>query len=138
MVLWKIMNEGIYIESYKFWDVVSLWGKEILEHDVLVAKKLANGVIKQGLRMQSKNPEWMNSKNELLSYPYIGYTVIESEGPIISKAVALAHLINITEETEEPSKIILNDKAVLKSDFKKWLVRTGQSFPEFWYGKSGI
>jgi hypothetical protein len=138
MVPWKIMNEGIYIESYKFWDVVSLWGRETLEHDVLVARKLANGVIKQGLRMQSKNPEWMDSKDELLSYPYIGYTVIESEGPIILKAVALAHLINITEEKEEPSKIILNDEAVLKSDFKKWLVRTGQSFPEFWYGKSGI
>ncbi len=47
------MNEGIYVESYKFWDVVSLWGRETLEHDVLVAKKLANGVIKQGLWMQS-------------------------------------------------------------------------------------
>ncbi len=80
----------------------------------------------------------MDSKDDLLSYPYIGYTVIESEGPIILKAAILAHLINVAEENEEPSKIILTDEAALKSDFKKWLVRTGQSFPKFWYGKSGI
>lgn len=132
------MNKNIYIESYKFWDVVSLWGRETLEHDVLVARKLANGVIKQGLRFQSKNPKWMDSKAELLSYPYVGFTVIESEGPIILKAKTLAHLINIVEVKEEPSKNILIDEAVLKTDFKKWLVRTGQSFPQFWYGENAI
>jgi hypothetical protein len=132
------MNEEIYVESYKFWDVVNLWGRETLEHDVMVARRLANGVIKQGLRLQSKNPKWMDSNDELLSYPYIGYTVIESEGPIILKAVTLAHLINIAEEKEDPSKIILSDEAVLKSDFTNWLVRTGQSFPKFWYGEGGI
>jgi hypothetical protein len=132
------MNEGRYVESYKFWDVVSLWGRESLEHDVLVARKLANGVVKQGLRFQSKNPMWMDSRDELLSYPYVGYTVIESEGPIILKAATLAHLINVAEEKEDPSKIILTDEAVLKSDFKKWLVRTGQGFPKFWYGEEAV
>jgi hypothetical protein len=132
------MNEGIHVESYKFWDVVKLWGRETLEHDVLVARRLANGIIKQGLRFQSKNPKWMDSKDELLAYPYIGYTVIESEGPIILKAVVLAHLINVAEEKTDPSKIILTDEAVLKSDFSNWLIRTGQSFPKFWYVEGAI
>jgi hypothetical protein len=132
------MNEGTKVESYKFWDVVKLWGRETLEHDVLIARRLANGVIKQGLRFQSKNPKWMNPEDELLSYPYIGYTVIQSEGPIILKAATLAHLINIAEEKEDPSEFILSDESVQKSDFTNWLMRTGQSFPKFWYGKGYI
>ena len=128
------MDINTQIESYKFWDIVKLWGRESLEHDVVIARKLAKGVVKNGLRFQSTNPKWLNSNEELLSYPFIGYTVISTEGPIIIKAEVLAHLINVAEEKSDPSKLVLKDEIVLKNDFKKWLVRTGQSFPKFWYG----
>jgi len=128
------MNINTQIESYKFWDIVKLWGRETLEHDVIIARKLAKGIIKDGLRFQSSNPKWLNPEEELLSYPYVGYTAIATEGPIIIKADVLTHLMNIAEEKADPSKLILKDETVLKSDFKKWLVRTGQSFPDFWYG----
>jgi len=128
------MNINTQVESYKFWDIVKLWGRETLEHDVIIARKLAKGIIKDGLRFQSSNPKWLNPEEELLSYPYVGYTAIAVEGPIIIKADVLAHLMNIAEEKADPSKLILKDETVLKSDFKKWLVRTGQSFPDFWYG----
>ncbi|MCK5684256.1 hypothetical protein KAJ27_09040 [bacterium] len=128
------MDINTQVESYKFWDIVKLWGRETLEHDVIIARKLAQGVIKKGLRFQSTNPKWLNSTEELLSYPYIGYTSIATEGPIIVKAGVLAHLINVAEETADPSELVLKDEVVLKNDFKKWLVRTGQAFPKFWYG----
>ena len=131
------MDIETQVESYKFWDIVSLWGRESLEHDVIIARKLAKGIIETGLRFQSTNPKWLNSTEELLSYPYIGYTSIAKEGPIIIKAQVLAHLINVAEEKEDPSKRILTDEAVMKNDFKKWLVRTGQAFPEFWYSSKG-
>ncbi len=127
------MEINTQVESYKFWDIVKLWGRETLEHDVIIARKLAQGVIKKGLKFQSTNPKWLNSTEELLSYPYIGYTSIATEGPIIIKAGVLAHLINVAEETAEPSELVLQDEVVLKNDFKKWLVRTGQAFPKFWY-----
>ncbi len=128
------MDTKTKVESYKFWDIVKLWGRETLEHDVIIARKLAQGIIKKGLRFQSTNPKWLNSTEELLRYPFIGYTSIAAEGPIIIKAQVLAHLINVAEEKADPSKLILKDEVVLKSDFKQWLVRTGQDFPTFWYG----
>lgn len=112
------MDIKTQVESYKFWDVVSLWGRETLEHDVIVARKLAKGVIKTGLRFQSANPKWLKSNEELLSYPYIGYTSIPKEGPIIIKAEVLAHLINVAEEKVDPSEQILKDEVVLKNDLK--------------------
>ena len=129
------MDINTQVESYKFWDIVKLWGRETLEHEVVVARKLATGVVKSGLRFQSTNPKWLNSTEELLSYPYIGYTSIATDGPIIIKAGVLAHLINVAEEKTDPSKLVLKDEVVLKEDFRKWLVRTGQSFPKFWYGE---
>jgi len=128
------MDMKTEIESYKFRDIVKLWGRETLEHEVIIARKLAQGIIKTGLRFQSTNPKWLNSTEELLSYPYIGYTSVSSERPIIIKAEVLAHLINVAEEKTDPSKHLLTDEVIFKNDFKKWLVRTGQSFPKFWFG----
>ena len=85
------MDIETQVESYKFWEIVSLWGRECLEHDVIIARKLAKGIIETGLRFQSTNPKWLNSTEELLSYPYSGYTSIAKEGPIIIKAQVLAH-----------------------------------------------
>ena len=121
------------IESYKFWDIVELWGRERLEHDVVISKELAIGIIKDGLKFQSTDPNWLNSSEELLSYPYVGYSAVPGEKPIIIKAEVLEHLLAVSRDDIDASKLILQDEAVSKNDFKSWLVRTGQSFPNFWF-----
>ena len=123
------------IESYKFWDVVELWGKEQLVHELLVAKKLAIGVVKEGLRFQSTNPKWLSSETELMSYPYVGYAAHPGEKPVILKAEVLEHLLSVASDKTEASKQLLQNEIVTKHDFKSWLVKTGQSFPEFWFEK---
>ena len=123
------------IESYKFWDIVELWGKEQLVHEILIAKKLAVGVVKEGLQFQSTNPNWLSSETELMSYPYVGYAAHPGEKPVILKAEVLEHLLSVASDKVEASKLILQSEIVTKHDFKSWLVKTGQSFPEFWFEK---
>lgn len=63
-----------YVESFKFWDVVTLWAKERLEHEEIVARVLAAGIIRQGLIIQSRDPRWMevdSGKEELKGYPML-------------------------------------------------------------------
>ncbi len=121
------------IESYKFWDIVELWGRERLEHDVVIAKELAIGIIKDGLKFQSADPNWLKPTEELLSYPYVGYSAVPGEKAIIIKAEVLEHLLAVSLNKQDASKLILQDEAVTKTDFTAWLVRTGQSFPNFWF-----
>jgi hypothetical protein len=121
------------IESYKFWDIVELWGREQLIHEILIAKRLAVGVVKEGLRFQSTNPKWLSSETELMTYPYVGYSARPGESPIILKADVLEHLLSVASEKVDASKLALQNEVVTKHDFKAWLVRTGQSFPKFWY-----
>ena len=123
------------IESYKFWDIVELWGKELLVHEILIAKKLAVGVVKEGLQFQSTNPKWLSTETELMSYPYVGYSAHPGEKPVILKADVLEHLLSVASDKIEASKLILQSEIVTKHDFKSWLVKTGQSFPEFWFEK---
>ena len=51
------MTLGHKIESHKFWDVVTLWAKERLEHENLVARALATAVIREGLILHSTDPK---------------------------------------------------------------------------------
>ena len=127
------MDVTIEVESYKFWDIVKLWGRERLEHDVILSRRLAIGIIKEGLRFQSTDPKWLIPTEELLSYPYVGYSAIHGEEPIIIKADVLEHLLAVSRNKEEASKQILREETITKYDFKSWLVRTGQSFPDFWF-----
>jgi hypothetical protein len=41
------------VESYRFWEVVAQWAEEKLQHPNVVARVLAKGVVRDGLRMQS-------------------------------------------------------------------------------------
>ena len=120
------------IDTYRFWDIVELWGRELLEHDVIVSRKLALGIIKEGLRFQSTDPKWLEPSEELMSYPYVGYSAIPGENPIIIKAEVLEHLLAVSAEKEDASKLIMHNEVIRRADFKAWLVRTGQSFPGFW------
>jgi len=126
------MND-IDIESYKFWDIVILWGRERLVHDVVISKELAVGIVKEGLRFHSTDPNWLSPVEELLSYPYVGYSAVPGEKPVIVKADVLEHLLAVSVDKVDASKLILQDEVVSKNDFKFWLTRTGQSLPIFWF-----
>jgi hypothetical protein len=51
-----------HIESYKFWDIVTLWAKEQLESEEVVARALAKAIVRDGLRLQSTDIRWVKSK----------------------------------------------------------------------------
>jgi hypothetical protein len=121
------------VESYKFSDIVRLWGRERLVHDVIVARELAKGIIREGLRFQSINPKWLKSSAEFRSYPYIGYVAREGDKPAIIRAETLEHLLQVMREAVDPDLRILSEESVLKADFRKWLVHTGRALPAFWF-----
>ncbi len=130
------LNEGHLVESYKYWDIVTLWGRERLEHDVTIARELAKGIIKNGLRFHSYDPKYMEPAEEFRSYPYIGYSAYQEALPIIIRAKVLEHLLAVMHENKDPSKNIINEEFVSKNDFREWLVKTGHSLPKFWYSEN--
>ena len=127
------MDPTQLVESYRFWDVVSLWAREALQHEVVIAKALARGVIRDGLRMQSADPKWFRSESELRGYPYVGYCATPRGKPVILKADALEHLLAIVRESAEPSSSLLHELFVTKQAFRTWMYDTGQSLPSFWF-----
>jgi hypothetical protein len=54
------------VESYKFWDIVTLWAKEQLEAEEVIARALAKAVIRDGLRLQSTDIRWAKGKGSVL------------------------------------------------------------------------
>jgi len=127
------------VESYKFWDVVTLWAKERLDHEDIVARALARGVIKDGLKCQSIDIRWVKDGKvniEFRGYPYVGYCA-ESEGAmVILRAEALEHLLAIVQKGKTPLKKILKDEFIFKNDFRNWLEKTNQPLPNFWFSES--
>jgi hypothetical protein len=130
-----MMDPGQAVESYKFGDIVRLWGRERLLHDVIVARELAKGIISEGLRFQSINPKWLKSSAEFRCYPYIGYVSREGDKPAIIRAETLEHLLQVMREAVDPDLRILSEEFVLKADFRNWLVHTGRVLPAFWFDK---
>jgi hypothetical protein len=127
------------VESYKFWDIVTLWAKERLDHEEIVARALARGIICDGLKCQSIDMRWVKdgkAKMEFRGYPYVGYCA-EPGGPmIILRAEALEHLLAIVRKAKTPSKKWLGEEFVFRDDFKAWLNKTEQPLPNFWFGES--
>jgi hypothetical protein len=122
-----------WVDSYKFADVVRLWGRERLVHEVIVARELANGVIRDGLRFQSVNPKWVGSSEPLRRSPYVGYAARDGDRPVIVRSDALAHLLGIVRNAAEPEIRLLGDEFVTRHDFRDWLVHTGRAMPAFWF-----
>lgn len=127
---------GHLVESLKFRDLVTLWARERLMHEVLVAREIARGIICDGLRFQSIDPKWLKSGVAFRGYPYVGYAARAGAKPIIIRAEALEHLLAVMREAADPSSAILSEERVTKADFRDWLVHTGRSFPAFWFDSS--
>ncbi len=126
------------VESFKFWDIVAMWARERLEHEEVVARAVATGIVRDGLRCQSLDPKWVNgqlSKLELRGYPCVGYRPNPNREIMILRAQVLEHLLAVVHRAETPLRHVLTDEFVTKTDFASWLSDTGQPFPEFWFSK---
>ena len=124
------------VKSYKFWDVVVFRSKERLEHEDMVARALARGIICDDLKFQSADPKWFKGKEmELRGYPYVEYFAKPGESMVILNAETLEHLLSIARKAKTPSREKLQKEFVLRNDFKKWLEETGQLQPVFWFAE---
>ena len=127
------MQPGQLVESYKFWDVASLWSSERLEHDSIIARALVAGIIRDGLRFQSRDPKWIKSDLELRGQPFVGYSSRPELKAVILKEEVLQHLLDVYRSGQQPSREILFEEFVTKSDFRSWLQATSQALPAFWF-----
>jgi hypothetical protein len=125
------------IESHKFWDVVTLWAKEQLEAEEVVAKALAKGVIRDGLKLQSTDAKWTKGKGmELKGQPFVGFCATPGAEVAVLRAEALEHLLGIVRQAKHPSRSVLKDEFITKDDFRRWLRDTKQELPAFWFTRS--
>jgi len=124
------------VETYRFPDVVTLWARERLENEAIVASALARAVICDGLRLQSVDERWANSPGraiEFLGYPYVGYTARPDGAMSILRSSALEHLFAIVERGKDPILSKLHEEFIDRNDFCEWLQNSGLPLPRFWY-----
>lgn len=128
------MEVGHHIESYRIWDVISQWGRETLQHEIILARVIAKAVIRDGLRVQSVDPRWKSRGTfELNGAPFVGYVARDGALPIFIRSSALKHLINIVEHAAIPDQLALFDECVTRQDFKAWLEHAELILPSFWF-----
>jgi hypothetical protein len=131
------LDAGHHIESYRIWDVISQWGRETLQHEIILARVIAKAVIRDGLRVQSVDPRWATRGTfELHGSPFVGYVARDGALPIFIRSSALKHLINIVEHAAMPDQQALFDECVTKQDFKAWLEQADLPLPAFWFSLS--
>lgn len=131
------MNGSEHVESYRFWEVVTLWARERLQHEVIVARELAAAFVRDGLRVHSQDPRWLSGQAgqmELRGYPYVGYAPLPGQAPVVIRAAALEHLLAITNSGREPDPGLLHEEFITKREFRDWLRRQDIALPRFWFG----
>lgn len=130
------MENSHYVESYRFWEVVTLWARECLQHEIIIARRLATGFVKGGLRVHSRDPRWLSGaagKVELLGFPFVGYSSAPGQPPVIIRASALEHLLAVVTSGKEPEPAHLQEEFITKADFLAWLQADKLPAPRFWY-----
>jgi hypothetical protein len=126
-----------HVESYRFWDVVTQWAQEQVEHESVVARAMAKGVLRDGLRVQSIDPNWTNPGTfELRGIPLVGYVAREGAFPVFIRATALTHLRQVVERGTPPERALLFEEFVTKQDFGAWLAREHLPVPSFWFASA--
>ena len=126
-----------FVESYRFWDVVTLWARERLEHDEIVARVLARAFVCDGLRIQSIDTRWVKGDDrgiEFRGYPYVGFCANPELPMCVLRAEALEHLLAIVQRAELPQREKLTEEFVLREDFRGWAAATELRLPTFWFG----
>lgn len=123
-----------HVDSYRFWEVVTQWALERLQHEHVVARALAKAVVKDGLRVQSVDPAWTNQGTfELRGAPLVGYVAKEGNLPIFIRATALKHLSAVVERAGTPDPTRLFDEFITKQDFYSWVAQVRAQPPYFWF-----
>ena len=126
-----------HVESYRFWDVVTQWAQEQLQHEQVVARALARGVIRDGLRVQSVDPRWMNPGTFELRGPIVGFVAREGVLPIFIRSSALNHLNSVVARAAVPDPHLLFEEFMTKQDFETWLKQSRIALPSFWFAAEG-
>lgn len=128
------MDLGHHIESFRFWDLVTQWARETLQHEHIVARALAKGVLRDGLRAQSVDARWASQGTfELRGLPIVGYVARDGALPIFIRSSALEHLRSIVEKAAIPNPQLLFEEFITQQDFKAWLVQSNLALPAFWF-----
>lgn len=133
------MNARHQVESFKFWDVVTLWAKVELESEEVVARALAKGVVRDGLRLNSTDLRWVKgnaSDFALDGQPYVGFCAKPGGELCVLRAEALEHLLAVVRQARRPSRKVLREEFILRDDFRRWLRSTKQPLPAFWFARS--
>ena len=128
-----------HVESYKFWDLVTLWARETLVHEDVAARALAKAIVRDGLMANSVDPRWVKPGQgalELRGSPLVGYAPVPGGEVMLLRAEALEHLLAVVRTAVTPDRHRLEDEFITKEDFKRWLIWSQQDFPAFWFGKS--
>jgi hypothetical protein len=127
------------VESYKFWDIVTLWAREGLESEEIVARALAKGVVREGLRLNSTDLRWVKGKGSALALngqPYVGFCAKRGGELCVIRAEALEHLLGVVTEARRPSRKALREEFILREDFRRWLRATKHALPAFWFSRT--
>ena len=128
------MSLSQHVESYRFWDIVAQWAQEQVQHESVVARAMARGVVRDGLRLQSVDARWLNQGTfELRGAPLVGYVAREGCLPIFIRATALTHLRQVVESAAVPDRECLFEEFVTKQDFLTWLAQCKLQVPSFWF-----
>lgn len=133
------MDPRHLVDSYKFWDIVTLWAKERIEATEVVARALARGIVCDGLLVNSRDPKWISGNSasfELKGYPYVGYAPKPDGKMSILRVEALEHLLAIVREGKRPSEDMLKEEFITQNHFKAWCKAQGVRLPAFWFPES--
>jgi hypothetical protein len=126
-----------FVDTYRFWDVVSLWARDRLEHEDIVARALAQAVILDGLKVQSIDPRWVKGNDDHLEfkgYPYVAFRAKPDAPMCLLRADALEHLLSIVRKADVPSREQLTEEFISREDFRIWVNGKDIALPHFWFG----
>jgi hypothetical protein len=135
------MQASHFVDSYRFWEVASLWAKERGLHETVLACYLAKAFIKGGLRIHSQDPRWLSGAADaqvLRGYPYVGYSPTPGAVPVIIRAGALEHLLAVVGSGREPEQARLHEEYIRREDLRSWLKARQVKPPRFWFTDAEI
>ena len=124
------------VEAYAFCELVHLWSAERGESEAQVAAALANGVLYEGLVMQSLEADTLDLDQGRLEFrgaPFLGYRASPESPLLVIRSLALRHLVGIARDADRPAREFLAQEYVDREDFRAWLVISGRALPQFWF-----
>ena len=131
-----------FVTTYRFWDVVVLWARERLEHEEVVARALASGIIRSGLAVSEYDPDertvsvLQEASISLRAAPWTGYRATDSAPLLRIRAATLSHLIAIVEHGLMPSRNLLFQVTIAQEDFGLWADTQEIPRPSFWFSSA--